>query len=88
MSKIYLQKLKDNLDTFFAKVDEITSELIEGVGLERAKELAKELHQIRRVTTKKLIAEELSADDSFVIFQRQLHTAQQLVNECLRKDAN
>ena len=36
-------------------------------------------------TTKKLIAEELATDDSFVIFQRQLHTAQQLVNETLRK---
>ncbi|MFL2938995.1 MAG: hypothetical protein ACJZ7A_07865 [Opitutales bacterium] len=36
-------------------------------------------------TTQKLIAEELGADDSFVIFQRQLHTAQQLVNESLRK---
>jgi hypothetical protein len=40
---------------------------------------------IRRETTKKLIAEELAADDSFVIFQRQLHTAQQMVNETLRK---
>ena len=51
----------------------------------KAKEIAKELHKIRRETTKKLIAEELAADDSFVIFQRQLHTAQQMVNETLRK---
>ena len=79
------QKLKDNLDKFFAKVDRITSELIEGVEPKRAKEIAKELHMIRRETTKKLIAEELAADDSFVIFQRQLHTAQQMVNETLRK---
>jgi hypothetical protein len=32
-----------------------------------------------------LIAEELGANESFVIFQRQLHTAQQMVNEALRK---
>ena len=85
VGRIYLQKLKDNLDKFFAKVDRITSELIEGVEPKRAKEIAKELHMIRRETTKKLIAEELAADDSFVIFQRQLHTAQQMVNETLRK---
>ena len=85
MGQIYLRRLKDSLDTFFAKVEAITSELIEGVDGERANEIAKELHEIRRETTQKLIAEELGADDSFVIFQRQLHTAQQLVNESLRK---
>jgi flagellin-specific chaperone FliS len=77
--------MKDSLDKFFTKVDAITSELIEGVNEERANEIARELHDIRRETTQKLIAEELGADDSFVIFQRQLHTAQQLVNESLRK---
>jgi TRAP transporter TAXI family solute receptor len=85
MGNIYLKKLKDSLDMFFTKVDRITSELIKGVDLIRAREIAKELHEIRRETTQKLIAEELAADDSFVIFQRQLHTAQQLVNESLRK---
>ena len=85
MSQIYLKRMKDSLDKFFTKVDAITSELIEGVNEERANEIARELHDIRRETTQKLIAEELGADDSFVIFQRQLHTAQQLVNESLRK---
>ena len=85
MGNIYLKKLRDSLDKFFTKVDRITSELIEGVNEIRAREIAKELHEIRRETTQKLIADELAADDSFVIFQRQLHTAQQLVNESLRK---
>ena len=85
IGRIYLRRLKDSLDEFFARIDEITSEMIEGVDSQRAWEIAKELHEIRRETTKKLIAEELAADDSFVIFQRQLHTAQQLVNESLRK---
>ena len=31
MGQIYLRRLKDSLDTFFAKVEAITSELIEGV---------------------------------------------------------
>ena len=57
----------------------------EGTKPERSMKIARELHEIRRETTRKLIAEELFADDSFVIFQRQLHTAQQLVNEALRK---
>ena len=83
--QIILMRLKDSLDNYFEKVDAITSELIESVDEKRAKEIAKELHDIRRETTKKLIAEELATDDSFVIFQRQLHTAQQLVNETLRK---
>jgi hypothetical protein len=58
---------------------------VEGASSERTVEIAKQLHEIRRETTKKLIAEELSANESFVIFQRQLHTAQQMVNEALRK---
>ena len=36
-------------------------------------------------TTKKLIAEELATDDSFVIFQHKFHTTQELINETLRK---
>ena len=83
--KIYLMRLKENLDEFFHKVECITSELVEGTKPERSMKIARELHEIRRETTRKLIAEELFADDSFVIFQRQLHTAQQLVNEALRK---
>ena len=50
-------------------------------------EIARELHEIRRETTRKLIAEELSADESFVIFQRQLHTAQQMVNQVRENDS-
>ena len=83
--QIYLMRLKESLDEFFAKVEAITSELVEGASSERTVEIAKQLHEIRRETTKKLIAEELSANESFVIFQRQLHTAQQMVNEALRK---
>ena len=83
--QIYLMRLKESLDEFFAKVETITSELVEGASSERIVEIAKQLHEIRRETTKKLIAEELSANESFVIFQRQLHTAQQMVNEALRK---
>jgi TRAP transporter TAXI family solute receptor len=83
--QIYLMRLKESLDEFFAKVEAITSELVEGASSGRTVEIAKELHDIRRETTKKLIAEELGANESFVIFQRQLHTAQQMVNEALRK---
>jgi len=59
--------------------------LVKGLTAERATEIVKDLHAIRRETTRKLVAEELAANESFVIFQRQLHTAQQLVNESLRK---
>lgn len=83
--QIYLMRLKESLDEFFAKVETLTSELVEGASSGRIVEIAKQLHEIRRETTKKLIAEELSANESFVIFQRQLHTAQQMVNEALRK---
>ena len=72
---------------FFEKVEAVTSELIAGTSSERSRQIAGELHAIRRETTQKLIADELAADESFVIFQRQLHTAQQLVNEALRKEA-
>jgi uncharacterized protein len=85
--QIYLMRLKQSLDEFFAKVEAITSELVAGASSERTIEISRELHDIRRETTKKLIAEELSANESFVIFQRQLHTAQQMVNEALRKES-
>ena len=85
--QIYLMRLKESLDEFFEKVEAVTSELIAGTSSERSRQIAGELHAIRRETTQKLIADELAADESFVIFQRQLHTAQQLVNEALRKEA-
>lgn len=84
--QIYLIRLKDSLDEFFQKVEAITSELVAGTSRERSRQVAGELHAIRRETTKKLIADELATDESFVIFQRQLHTAQQMVNEALRKE--
>ena len=80
-------RMKESLDEFFQKVEAITSELVAGTKPERSRQIAGELHEIRRETTKKLIADELAADDSFVIFQRQLHTAQQMVNEALRKES-
>ena len=61
------------------------TELVGGITIKRGKDIAKSLHSIRRETTKKLVKEELAANESFVIFQRQLHTAQQMVNETLRK---
>ena len=85
--QIYLMRMKESLDEFFQKVEAITSELVAGTKPERSRQIAGELHEIRRETTKKLIADELAADDSFVIFQRQLHTAQQMVNEALRKES-
>lgn len=85
--QIYLIRLKDSLDEFFQKVETVTSELVAGTDHERSRQIAGELHAIRRETTRKLIADELAADESFVIFQRQLHTAQQMVNEALRKES-
>lgn len=86
--QIYLLRLKESLDEFFQKVETVTSELVSGANIERSREIAGELHAIRRETTRKLIADELAADESFVIFQRQLHTAQQMVNEALRKESD
>ena len=80
-------RLKESLDEFFQKVEAITSELVAGTNHERSRQIAGDLHAIRRETTKKLIADELAANESFVIFQRQLHTAQQMVNEALRKES-
>jgi len=85
--QIYLLRLKESLDEFFQKVETTTSELVAGTDHERSRQIAGELHAIRRETTRKLIADELAADESFVIFQRQLHTAQQMVNEALRKES-
>ena len=87
LRQIYLMRMKESLDEYFAKVEAITSELVEGTTTKRMNEIARELHEIRRETTRKLIAEELSADESFVIFQRQLHTAQQMVNQVRENDS-
>ena len=88
VKEIIVQKRKDSLDEYFQKVDILTSELIEKISPERVEEISSELNKIRKQTIQKLIAEELSANESFVIFQRQLHTAQQLVTEKTRVAKN
>ena len=88
LRELFLQRRKDGLDVYFEQVDEITSELVKGTEPERIQAIASKLHDIRRQTTRKLMAEELAANESFVIFQRQLHTAQQMVNEFIRKNEN
>ena len=79
------QRHKDRLDDYFKQVDELTTELVEGVNKKRCLEISQELHAIRRETIDKLVTEKLDSDDFFVIFQRQLHTAQQLVSEQTRQ---
>ena len=88
LRELFLQRRKDSLDVYFEQVDEITSELVKGTGPERIQAISRKLNDIRRQTTRKLMAEELAANESFVIFQRQLHTAQQMVNEFIRKNEN
>jgi len=88
LRELFLRRRKDGLDVYFEQVDEITSELVKGTEPERIQAIASKLHDIRRQTTRKLMAEELAANESFVIFQRQLHTAQQMVNEFIRKNEN
>jgi len=82
--EIFIQKKKDSLDQYFEKVEILTGELINNPIKERVQEIASELHEIRKETIQKLVSEELAANESFVIFQRQLHTAQQLVSESSR----
>jgi hypothetical protein len=41
-----------------------------------------EIHKIRQETTRKLVAEQLIANESFIIFQNQLWTAQRMANDC------
>ena len=82
--EVVLRKRKDSLDQYFQKVDILTGELINRPTEERIREISSDLNKIRKETIQKLIAEELAANESFVIFQRQLHTAQQLVSEYIR----
>jgi len=88
LRELFLQRRKEGLDVYFEQVDEITSELVKGTEPERIQAISSKLNDIRRQTTRKLMAEELAANESFVIFQRQLHTAQQMVNEFIRKNEN
>ena len=88
LRELFLRRSKESLDVYFEQVDEITSELVKGTKPERIQAIVSDLHEIRRQTTRKLMAEELTANESFVIFQRQLHTAQQMVNEFIRKNEN
>ena len=85
LKEFLLQRRKDSLDVYFEQVSELTGELVKGVNPERVEAISDELHAIRAETIRKLVKEELAANESFVIFQRQLHTAQQMVNETLRK---
>ena len=85
LKEVYQIRRRDRLDDFFQKLEIIIEELLAATDKKRTQEIASELHEIRKQTTHKLVADQLTADNSFVIFQRQLHTAQQLVNERLRR---
>ena len=61
LREFILNQRKDTLDVYFERVDELTTELVRGPTAERATEIAKDLHAIRRETTRKLVAEELAA---------------------------
>ncbi|MBT5690951.1 MAG: TAXI family TRAP transporter solute-binding subunit [Opitutae bacterium] len=78
------QRKKDSLDVYFEQLNAIMGELVKGPSPERVQAISDELHAIRSTTTQKLIIEQLAADESFVIFQGQLHSAQQLTSELFR----
>jgi TRAP transporter TAXI family solute receptor len=82
------QRKKDSLDVYFEQLNAIMGELVKGPHPERVQAISDELHAIRSTTTQKLIIEQLAADESFVIFQGQLHSAQQLTSELFRAHKN
>lgn len=84
LKEFLLQRRKDSLDVYFEQVSALTGELVKGASPERIEAISDELHAIRAETIRKLVTEELAANESFVIFQRQLHTAQQLTSESSR----
>lgn len=84
LKEFFLQRRKDSLDVYFEQVSALTGELVKGTNQARIEAISDELHAIRAETIRKLVTEELAANESFVIFQRQLHTAQQLTSESSR----
>ena len=67
LRRILIQRKKDRVDTYFAKVDELITELVGGVDKDRAEAISSQLQAIRHEAMQKLIAEELEANESFVI---------------------
>ncbi len=82
LREFLVQRRKDSLDVYFEQLGLLITELVDLKDSNRLQAIKIEIHKIRQETTQKLVAEQLLANESFIIFQNQLLTAQRMANDC------
>ena len=82
LREFLVQRRKDSLDVYFEQLGMLITELVDLRDSNRLQAIKIEIHKIRQETTQKLVTEQLLADESFIIFQNQLWTAQRMANDC------
>ena len=82
LREFLVQRRKDSLDVYFEQLGLLITELVDLRDSNRLQAIKMEIHKIRQETTRKLVAEQLLANESFIIFQNQLWTAHRMANDC------
>jgi len=75
----YLQRKKNRIDTYYEAVEDVIRRLHDGTDLQEIEELEAELLKIRQRASAELVAEQLAADESFVIYQNMLNGCQAML---------
>ena len=77
--KWYDQKRKNRIDTYYQAVEDVIRRLHDGTDLQEIDELEAELLKIRQRASAELVAEQLAADESFIIYQNMLNGCQAML---------
>ncbi|MEC8929309.1 MAG: TAXI family TRAP transporter solute-binding subunit [Verrucomicrobiota bacterium] len=75
----YLQRQKNRIDTYYEAVEDVIRRLHDGTDLQEIEELEAELLKIRQRASAELVAEQLAADESFIIYQNMLNGCQAML---------
>lgn len=75
----YLQNRKNRIDLYYQAIDDVIRRLHDGTDLKELDEIESELMKIQRRASEELVQEELSADETFIIYQNMLNDCRSTV---------
>ena len=81
----YLQNRKNRIDLYYQDIDDIIRRLHDGTDLKELDEIETELMKIQRRASEELVQEELSADETFIIYQNMLNDCRSTVLRMRKK---
>ena len=79
MRQWYIQRRKNQIDTYYQAVDDVICRLHDGTNLSEIDELENELLKISQRASGELVKEQLAADESYIIYQNMLNGCQAML---------